>query len=64
MNFTENFKFSYFDIPGHVREHNTKIKKGWFKLPKLPALIYRDKGRRRIKSNLLRRIEKLDQIVI
>lgn len=60
MNFTKNFNFSYFQCPGHVKEHNSRVSQGWFKLPKLPLLGVKSKRERR-KSNLLRRIEKLNQ---
>jgi len=60
LNFTENFKFSYFQMPGHVAEHNKKVSEGWFKLPKLP-LMNKSSKRERRKSNLLKRIEKLDK---
>ena len=33
LTFTENFKFSYFEIPKHVTEHNKKIQRGRLWLP-------------------------------
>nr|XP_039254760.1 uncharacterized protein LOC120331697 [Styela clava] len=67
LNFTESFSFSYFMMPGYVKEKNSKIKKGMLKLPVIEASKVRNdekKSERRkskTKTGLMKRIDKLNK---
>nr|XP_026695120.1 uncharacterized protein LOC113475294 [Ciona intestinalis] len=66
LNFTENFRFSYFAVPGYVKDHNQKVKKGILKLPVISEKKNEKTKPRQPKekkrNNLLKRIEKLNQM--
>ncbi|XP_076802557.1 uncharacterized protein LOC143446687 isoform X2 [Clavelina lepadiformis] len=80
LNFTENFRFSYFAVPGYVKEHNQQMKRGLLKLPLIDS-SFKDneimkggaegvtekkpiKRGSKGKGSLQRRIKKLNQMEV
>nr|CAB3258032.1 ATP-sensitive inward rectifier potassium channel 1-like [Phallusia mammillata] len=75
LNFTENFRFSYFAVPGYIKEHNQKVRKGVLKLPlltkKVKEVTKEERKERNIKrkeqkmadrNSLMQRIERLNSV--